>query len=51
MTNDTKQAVLIRLRRKLDIMTLDAKSRHDDKTVADIKECIALVEILERTSN
>ena len=45
---DTKQAAMTRLRRKLDIMRLDAKSRHDDKTVADVSECIALLDILER---
>ena len=41
MTN-TKDAAMIRLRRKLDIMRLDAKSRQDDKTAADVNECVAL---------
>ena len=47
----TKDAAMIRLRRKLDIMRLDAKSRQDDKTAADVNECIALLDILERNDD
>ena len=37
-----------RLRRKLDILRLDAKSRGNDQLKADINECIALLDIMEK---
>ena len=37
-----------RLRRKLDILRLDAKSRSNDQLKADINECIALLDIMEK---
>lgn len=37
-----------RLRRKLDIMRLDAKSRGNDQLKADINECIALLDIMDK---
>jgi len=37
-----------RLRRKLDILRLDAKSRGNDQLKADVNECIALLDIMEK---
>jgi len=50
---DTKKianryAAAKRLRRKLDILRLDAKSRGNDQLKADINECIALLDIIEK---
>jgi hypothetical protein len=41
---------LERLHRKLDIMRLDAKSRHDDRLRYDIDELIALANIIARSA-
>jgi hypothetical protein len=38
-----------RLRRKLDILRLDAKSQGKDQLRHDIGECLALLDIIERT--
>lgn len=40
-----------RLRRKLDIIRLDAKSRGNDQLKADINECIALLDIMEKAND
>ncbi len=38
-----------RLRRKLDIIRLDAKSQGKDQLKHDISECLSLLDIIERT--
>lgn len=37
-----------RLRRKLDIIRLDAKAQGNDQLKADINECLALLDIMEK---
>ena len=38
-----------RLRRKLDIIRLDAKAQGKDQLKHDIGECLSLLDIIERT--
>lgn len=38
-----------RLRRKLDIIRLDAKAQGKDQLKHDISECLSLLDIIERT--
>lgn len=45
---ETKAAVLLRLRRKLEILKLDA-GKQPFTCLGDIKECLALLDLLEKT--
>ena len=47
MNTETRTAALRRLRRKLEVMSIDARP-NNTQTYGDIKECLALVEILEK---
>lgn len=44
MINETKQTVINRLRRKLDIMRLDAKLKQDTKLASNVSKCLALID-------
>lgn len=49
MTAEDREMMLKRLRRKLDIMLMDNK--RNLQLVGDLRECIALVDMMERRND
>ena len=46
--NDPTAVIVARLRRKADIILLDAKAKHDRSLTGDVEEILALIDLLQR---